>query len=140
MRGALGDPVWPNLPTCVGTRHGDVFAILGVCGSDNSQSALGKYLVLMSAPFLLTVGAIWAVLKDCSDCSTKANYPTPESMGMVSFPVHVSERAVLGLPVHLACSAAVAARLWSFQVTVTVHAMLLTHGTSVGPSIRTRVR
>ena len=72
-------------------------------GSHNSQSALVQYSVLLSAPFLVTVGAIWAVSKDCSDFITKANYPTPESVGMVSFPVHVSEWAVLGLPVHLAC-------------------------------------
>ena len=35
---------------------------------------------------------------------------------------------------------AVAARLWSFLLTITMRTMLLTIGTSVGPSIRTRVR
>ena len=61
-------------------------------GSYNSQSALGQYSVILSAPFLATVGAIWAVSKDCSDCSTKANYPTPECVGMVSFPVRARGR------------------------------------------------
>ena len=37
-------------------------------------------------------------------------------------------------------AAVAAARLWSFLVTITVRTMLLTLGTSVGPSIRTRVR
>ena len=105
-------------------------------GSHNSQS---EYSVLLSAPFLVTVGAIWAVSKVCSDCSTKANYPTPEIAGMVSIPVRVS-----GGPYCVSqCTsraAAVAARLWSFQVTITVRTMLLTLGTSVGPSLRTHVR
>ena len=102
-RGALGDPVRPTRPRARGLVMVMFSQYWKYVGSHNSQSALVQYSVLLFAPFLVTVGAIWAVSKDCSDCITKANYPTPESAGMVSFPVHVSKWAVLGLPVHLAC-------------------------------------
>ena len=45
-------------------------------GSNNSQSAFsGNIQFICLTPFLVTVGAIWAVSRDCSDCGTKANSP-----------------------------------------------------------------
>ena len=65
---------------CLSSRAADLqwWPIIGgllYLGSNNSQSALGQYSVHLSAPFLVTVGAIWAVSRDCSDCGTKANSP-----------------------------------------------------------------
>ena len=85
-----GDSSWPCFRNIGSTRE--------YLGSNNSQSALGQYSVHLSAPFLVTVGAIWAVSRDCSDCGRKQILPitaTPESVGMVSLPVHVSRVAVL---------------------------------------------
>ena len=62
-----GDSSWPCFRNIGSTRE--------YLGSNNSQSALGQYSVHLSAPFLVTVGAIWAVSRDCSDCGTKANSP-----------------------------------------------------------------
>ena len=77
MRGALGDPVRPTSPRARGlvmAMFSQYWEYARVPGFEQ-QSVLGQYSVHLSAPFLVTVGAIWAVSRDCSDCGTKANSP-----------------------------------------------------------------
>ena len=69
-------PVWPTRPRARGLVMAMLSQYWEYVGSYNSQSALGQYSVLLSAPFLVTVvysRGTWAVSKDCSDCGMKAN-------------------------------------------------------------------